>query len=73
MEILPGGGIFEGVSTSMMIDLVLAGEQKQMSYSEDGYVWTAQDGQPYKDGLDHKAGKFLGYTFSSVTCGDETH
>lgn len=70
-----GGGVFEGVGTSVYTDLVLSGEQNQMSFSqvelED--VWTADDGQLYKGSYGHMYRKFLGYTFKSVTCGGETH
>jgi len=55
-----------------MINLVLSGEQNQMSFSqvelED--VWTADDGQLYKGSSGHMYRKFLGYTFKSVTCGN---
>ena len=55
-----------------MIDLVLSGEQNLMSRSMvDGeYVWTAQDGQPYKGSSEHMKRQFLGYTFKSVTFGN---
>ena len=70
-----GGGVFEGVETSVYTDLVLSGEQNQMSFSqvelED--VRTADDGQLYKGSSGHMYRKFLGYTFKSVTCGGETH
>ena len=78
MEILLkplGGGIFEGVGTSVYTDLVLSGEQNMMvSKSVDGeFVQIAQDGLPYKGCSDHYYRKFIGYTFKSVTCGDKTH
>mgnify|MGYP006928584249 FL=1 len=71
----PPGGIFEGCGTRWMIDLVLSGEQNQMSFSqvEGEDVWTAVDGQPYKRSSGHMYRKFLGYTFMSVNCGGETH
>ena len=70
----PEGGIFAGCSTDM-IDLVLSGEQNMMaSKLVDGeFVQIAQDGQPYKGCSDHYYHKFIGYTFKSVTCGDDTH
>ena len=71
----PPGGIFEGCGTRWMIDLVLSGEQNQMSFSqvelED--VWTAVDGQPYKLSSGHKYSQFLDYTFKSVNCGGKTY
>ena len=69
-----GGGVFEGVETSVYTDLVLSGEQNQMSFSqvEEKDVWTAGE-QAYKNCSDHLKHKFLGYTFKSVTCGGETH
>ncbi len=69
----PPGGIFEGCGTRWMIDLVLSGEQNQMSFSqvEGKDVWTADDGQPYKGSSGHMYSQFLGYTFRSVTCGGE--
>ena len=70
----PEGGMFAGCSTDM-IDLVLSGEQNMMaSKLVDGeFVQIAQDGQPYKGCSDHYYHKFIGYTFKSVTCGDDTH
>ena len=69
-----GGGVFEGVETSVYTDLVLSGEQNQMSFSqvEEKDVWTAGE-QAYKNCSDHLKHKFLGYTFKSVTCGGKTH
>ena len=70
-----GGGVFEGVETSVYTDLVLSGEQNQMSFSqvEEKDVWTADDGQLYKGSSGHMYSQFLGYTFKSVNCGGETH
>ena len=70
----PMGGVFENCDTER-IDLVLSGEQNQMSRGQvDGKdVWTADDGQPYKESLEHMYSKFLGYTFKSVSCGGKTH
>ena len=67
-----GGGVFEGVETSVYTDLVLSGEQNQMSFSQVEWedVWTAVDGQPYKGSSEHMKRQFLGYTFKSVTCGN---
>ena len=69
-----GGGIFEGCDTER-IDLVLSGEQNQMSFSqvEGKDVWTAVERQPYKGCSGHMYSQFLGYTFMSVNCGGETH
>ena len=66
-----GGGIFEGCDTER-IDLVLSGEQNQMSFSqvEGKDVWTAVERQPYKGSSEHMKRQFLGYTFKSVTCGN---
>ena len=71
----PPGGIFEGCGTRWMIDLVLSGEQNQMSFSqvEGKDVWTAVERQPYKGCSGHMYSQFLGYTFMSVNCGGETH
>ena len=78
MEILLnplGGGVFEGVETSVYTDLVLSGEQNQMSFSqvEEKDVWTADDGQLYKGSSGHMYSQFLGYKFKSVNCGGKTH
>ena len=69
-----GGGVFEGVETSVYTDLVLSGEQNQMSFSQVEWedVWTA-DEQAYKNCSDHLKYKFLGYTFKSVNCGGKTY
>ena len=71
-ETSEGGGVFEGVETSVYTDLVLSGEQNQMSFSQVEWedVWTAVDGQPYKGSSEHMKRQFLGYTFKSVTCGN---
>ncbi len=68
------GGIFKGCNTDFSIALVLSGEQKQMTGSEvDGkYVWTPGS-QDYKDCSEFQNCYFLGYKFSSVTCGDKTY
>ena len=70
-----GWGIFENCDTEGMIYLVLSGEQNQMSFRQIEWegVWTAVDGQPYKESSGHMYSQFLGYTFRSVSCGGKTH
>lgn len=67
-------GIFYGCNAMNMISLVLSGEQKLMNGKEvDGkYVWTPGS-LDYKNCSDFQNCYFLGYKFSSVTCGDKTY
>ena len=69
------GGIFENCGTELMIYLVLSSEQNQMSFRQIEWegVWTAVDGQLYKESSGHMYSQFLGYTFRSVSCGGKTH
>lgn len=67
-------GIFDGC-TPNGIELVLSGQQKVMSESQDWgkYVWTP-GGMDYNNSIDHKNRQFLGYEdFKTVTCGDNKY
>ncbi len=69
-----GTEIFYFCDTKSVIDLVLSGDQRKMSYNYTETGWEPDpDGKNYKNSSEHVKCDFLGYIFKSISCGDKKY